>query len=286
MNTAINHGAVVITGASTGIGRACAVYLAAHGFQVFGGIRKQADADSLQAESPSITPIVLDVTKPDQIAQSAQTVQAAVGERGIVGLVNNAGVTATGPVEFLPLDDLRSLWEINVIGIVAVTQAFMPLLRQATYGRIINMSSFGGTISSPYLSAYHASKFALEAISDSMRMELAQWPNLEVVVIKPASIKTPIWEKAVSDFEALLNRMPPQADDYYGEELRTVTKSRQTADATGADPQIVAKAVYEALTKPKPRTRYLLAFNPITFAVLRWLSDRRRDKIVRGSLNL
>lgn len=286
MESAKPHGAVVITGASTGIGRATAIYLDQHGFQVFAGVRKDKDADSLREASSTIIPITLDVTKADQIESSVLAVQDVVGKKGIVGLVNNAGITATGPVEFLPLDDLRFLWEVNVIGLIAVTQAFMPLLRQAAYGRIINMSSFGGTISSPYLAAYHASKFALEAISDSMRMELAPWPNLDVVTIKPASIKTPIWQKAVDDFDDLLNRMPPDARQHYETELKTVTKRRQIADENGADPEIVAEAVYEALTKAKPRTRHLLAFNPIIFAILRWLPDRRRDKVIRRSLGL
>lgn len=286
MNTAKDHGAVVITGVSSGIGQACAIYLAQKGFQVFGGVRKQTDADKLMKEHPHIIPLILDVTKTEQIAQSIETVRETVGEAGIVGLVNNAGVTASGPVEFLPLDDLRGLWEVNVIGVVAITQAFLPLLRQAPHGRIINISSFGGTISSPYLSAYHASKFALEAISDALRMELAQWPNLGVVVIKPASIQTPIWQKAVDDYEALLNRMPPKARDYYEAELKIVTTKRQQADADGADPQIVAEAVYAALTKDKPPTRRLLAFNPFIFAALRWIPDRWRDRVVRKSLGL
>lgn len=286
MNTAEDHGGVVITGASSGIGRVCAIYLAQKGFQVFGGVRKQVDADVLATAHPHIIPLILDVTNTEQIAQSVETVQAAVGAAGIVGLVNNAGVTASGPVEFLPVDDLRALWEVNVIGVVAITQAFLPLLRQARRGRVINMSSFGGTISSPYLSAYHASKFALEALSDALRMELAQWPTLDVVVIKPASIQTPIWQKAVDDYEALLKRMPPQARDYYEAELAIVTAKRQQAEADGDDPQIVAEAVYQALTKDKPPTRRLLAFNPFLFAGLRWIPDRWRDRIVRKSLGL
>ncbi len=286
MNDVKDHKAVVITGASSGIGYSCALFLAQKGFQVFAGVRKQSDAERLQQAIPSVTPLILDVTNAEQIAHSVEVVKNAVRTKGIVGLVNNAGITATAPVEFLSLEELRTVLEVNVIGVVATTKAFMPLLRQAPYGRIINISSLGGTISSPYLSAYHASKFALEAISDAMRMELKAWKNLDVVVIKPASIKTPIWQKAVRDFSALLEQMPDEIRPQYAKELEIVTQHRQKADANGADPEVVAQAVHKALIAPKPRTRYLLAFNPVIFALLRYLPDRWRDSIIRRNLDL
>lgn len=278
--------AVVITGASSGIGKSSALFLAERGFRVFAGVRKDSDAQTLRTESnDNLIPIMLDVTKEELIHQATQTVSKQLDGVHVLGLVNNAGVTASGPVEFLPLDDLRALWEVNVIGIVTVTQAFMPLLRQVQRGHIINISSFGGTISSPFLSPYHASKFALEAISDSLRMELKPW-NINVTVLKPASIKTPIWDKAVNEYESLMARMPPEAQDYYGDALKKVTQSRQDFDAKGGDPQIVAEALYKVLSSPTPPTRRLLALNPFIFAFLRWLPDRWRDRLVMNSLGL
>ncbi|MEX0791398.1 MAG: SDR family NAD(P)-dependent oxidoreductase, partial [Actinomycetota bacterium] len=169
-----DRGAVVITGASTGIGRATAPRLAAIGFRVFAGVRKQADADSLKQEAPAVTPLILDVTDEHSIAEAATAVKAAVGANGLAGLVNNAGITVPGPLEFLPAEDLRRQFEVNVIGPIAVTQAFMPLLR-AGKGRIVNVGSIGGRVSTPFLGAYSASKFAIEAISDALRVELRPW---------------------------------------------------------------------------------------------------------------
>lgn len=287
MSKSISNQIVIITGASSGIGKETALYLAKKGYRVYGGVRKAEDAVMLRdAAGGNIEPLMLDVTKQEQVEQAAATVQEQVHQPELVALVNNAGITTSGPVEFLDLNELRYLWEVNVIGIVAVTQAFMPIIRTAQHGHIINISSFGGTIASPFLSPYHASKFALEAISDSLRMELKPWKNIHVSVIKPASVKTPIWQKAVDDFDSLFERLQPGAREYYNEALRTVTKSRMEFDENGDDPIIVAEAIYETLQAEKPRTRRLLAFNPLIFVLLRFIPDRWRDHIVRRSLRL
>jgi len=170
--TTRNRGTIVITGTSTGIGRAATPWLAKAGFQVFAGVRKVSDAP----EGPGITPLIIDVTDAESIAVAAQTVAAAVGDKGLRGLVNNAGITVPGPLEFLPLDDIRRQLEVNVIGPIALIQAFLPLLRKGR-GRIVNIGSIGGKMASPFLGAYHISKYGMEALSDSLRMELRPWGN-------------------------------------------------------------------------------------------------------------
>jgi NAD(P)-dependent dehydrogenase (short-subunit alcohol dehydrogenase family) len=182
-------GAVVITGTSTGIGRATAVRLAGMGFRVFAGVRKPADADEL-AQTPGITPLIIDVTDPAIVSAAAETVASQTGSAGLRGLVNNAGITVPGPLEFLPLDDLRRQLEVNVIGPIAVTQAFLPLLRRGR-GRIINIGSIGGKMSMPFLGAYHVSKFGMEALSDSLRQELRPW-GIRVSLVEPGGVSTPL----------------------------------------------------------------------------------------------
>jgi NAD(P)-dependent dehydrogenase (short-subunit alcohol dehydrogenase family) len=282
-----HKGIIIITGASSGIGNSTARYLAERGYFVYGGVRKTSDATALRETAPdSLQPLMLDVTKQDQIDAAAARVQQEVQTPGLIVLINNAGITTSGPVEFLPVDELRSLWEVNVTGVVAVTQAFMPLIRAANTGHIINISSFGGSIASPFLAPYHASKFALEAISDSLRMELSPWPNIHVSVVKPASIKTPIWQKAVDDFDSLFERLKPGAREYYDQALRTVTQSRIDFDERGEEPIVVARAIHKIITMSSPPARRLVAFNPVVFVLLRLLPDRWRDRLVRRSVGL
>lgn len=278
-------GAVVITGASTGIGQACALYLDQKGFTVFAGVRKQVDADALKAKSSDrLTPILLDVTNQQQVIESAKIVANSVGEGGIVGLINNAGIAVAAPIEFVPLDRLRQQLEVNVIGLVAVTQAFLPLIRKGK-GRIVNVSSFGGTISSPILSPYNASKFALEALSDSMRMELRPW-GIEVAVIKPAAIKTPIWDKAAASKADLENELPSEAFDLYGDAIDRIVTYSEEANQRGASVDVVSEAIFHALTADKPKTRYMIAMNRFVFTLLKWLPDRIRDRLILRRLGI
>ena len=197
--------AVVITGASTGIGAASATELARHGFSVFAGVRKQRDGERLTAQSGHIVPLLLDVTNSEQIASAAETVCRSVGDAGLAGLVNNAGIVVAGPLEILPLDQLRLQLEVNVVGQIAVTQAFLPLLRKAR-GRIVNMSSLNGRIASPYLAPYAASKHALEAVNNAIRLELRAW-GIRVLVIEPGATTTPIWDKAIAAADALADKV-------------------------------------------------------------------------------
>lgn len=271
---------VLITGASTGIGEACTHYLSQHGYHVFAGVRQETDAARLQREYPSVTPIILDVTNPDHITSTREFLQSALGESGLSALINNAGIATAGPLEFLPLDELRYQLEVNTIGLVGITQALLPFIRQAK-GRIINMSSFGGNISSPFLGPYHASKFALEALSDSLRMELKPW-GIEVIVIKPAAVSTPIWNKAIEDS----THHTPASHDYYRKAYEALIASAQHANRIGVDPSAVAAIVHRALIARKPKTRYLIGFNGLAYIGLQLLPDRWRDRLVMQSLGL
>ena len=236
---------VLISGASTGIGRASAVRLAGAGWDVFAGVRKAEDGESVRAESPDrIHPVILDVTDQATIDATGQFVREAVGDRGLNGLVNNAGITVQGPLEFLPVDELRRQLDVNVIGQVAVTQAVMPEIRAAA-GRIVNMSSVGGRVAHPFLGPYNASKFAMEALTDSLRKELRPW-GIHVIVVEPGSMATEIWEK--------------------GER--------------GGSPDKVAKVVERALTASRPRTRYLVGPDAKAQVVLDTiLPDRAFDAV-------
>ena len=191
--------AVVITGASTGIGAASAVELARRGFCVFAGVRKDDDGGRLKDQSPQIVPLLLDVTDTRQIAAAAEHVGRAVGDAGLAGLVNNAGIVVAGPLEILPLDRLRLQLEVNVVGQIAVTQAFLPLLRKAR-GRIVNIGSFNGRIASPYLAPYAASKHALEAITNALRSELRAW-RIRVSVIEPWKFRMELMQQSGSEDE-------------------------------------------------------------------------------------
>jgi NAD(P)-dependent dehydrogenase (short-subunit alcohol dehydrogenase family) len=280
---------VIITGASTGIGAACALYLNRLGWQVFAGVRKQADGEALQqaagethlqdASHLSLTPLLLDVTDAASIAAAAEIVAAAAGPAGLAGLVNNAGIALTGPLEFLPIADLRQQLEVNVIGQVAVTQAFLPLLRQGQ-GRIVNMGSISGRIAMPFLGPYAASKFALEALTDSLRVELRPW-NLHVAIVEPGPIATPIWAKSLAVADDFIRHLPPHGRGLYGPALAAARERGIHSNRAGIPPEAVARVVAHALTAQRPRTRYLVG-RGLWLAVLltKFFPDRLRDWLI------
>ena len=278
--------AVVITGASTGIGAACALELDRRGFQVFAGVRTDAAAQRLRQQATGrLTPVMLDVTDPAGIAEAARTVTAAVGDEGLWGLVNNAGIVVAGPLELIPVEELRRQLEINLIGPVAVTQAMLPLLRTGR-GRIVNVGSLNGRLVVPFLGPYCASKFALEAITDALRLELRRW-GIAVSVVEPGSVKTPIWDKTEAEADRLAERAGARLDELYGRDLAAFRAMAHRQAEQGMPVQKVVRAVVHALTSRRPKTRYPLG-SQTRWAIFaaRFLPDRLRDWVVRMTVGL
>jgi NAD(P)-dependent dehydrogenase (short-subunit alcohol dehydrogenase family) len=272
--------AVLVTGASTGIGRATALYLAARGFRVFASVRKEKDA----AELPDASPVVLDVTDADSIRAASEVVSRALGDEALVGLVNNAGIAVSGPLEFLEMSEIRRQFDVNLFGQIAMTQAFLPLLRRARRGRIVNMSSISGRIAAPLLGPYTMSKFALEAFSDALRRELEPF-GISVSVVEPGVIKTPIWDKGVDSSKERVARMPEKALELYGRRIEHLRKRAQEMSESGIPAEEVAKAVHHALVSKRPRTRYLVGADAKMAARLAWLlPDRALDRLMRRRL--
>jgi NAD(P)-dependent dehydrogenase (short-subunit alcohol dehydrogenase family) len=271
---------VVITGASTGIGEACALRMDKLGWRVFAGVRKPADAERLRHEaSERLATLTLDVTDGAQIAAAAQQVATMVGAAGLNGLVNNAGIGVGGPLEFVPLDELRRQLEVNVVGQVAVTQAFLPLIRKAK-GRIVNTGSIGGTIATPFIAPYNASKFAMEAVTDALRMELRPW-GIHVSIVKPGNIKTPIWDKAQASISELDETLPPEAHALYEATLAAMRKNIEQLASSGIPPARVAGVVAHALTSRQPKTRYIVGFDAhVQRLIARAVPDRTRDGLI------
>lgn len=284
-------GTVVVTGASSGIGRACALHLAACGFDVFAGVRRDEDGALLRAAGGGrVEPIRIDVTDAESIAVAARTIAARTGAAGITGLVNNAGIGVAGMLELLPLDDLRRQLEVNVVGLVAVTQAFLPALRRARAqgdrARIVHVGSSNGYFAPPLLGAYNASKFAVEAISDTMRRELAPW-GIEVSLVEPGAIDTPIFDKSSRDADDRLAKLPEDAQRLYGPLIEAIRRSVAKRTGGARPPRAVALAVEHALRATPPRTRYRVGADATVQWVLgRWLPDRWADAVLRRFLGL
>jgi NAD(P)-dependent dehydrogenase (short-subunit alcohol dehydrogenase family) len=278
-------GHVVVTGASTGIGNATALHLDSLGFAVFAGVRKDEDAERLtNAGSDRLRALKIDVTDAASISSAQAEVGSAIGEAGLAGLVNNAGVAVSGPVEFVPVDQLRHQLEVNLIGQVAVTQAFLPQLRAAR-GRIVNVSSIGGRIGLPLAGPYAASKFALEGISDSLRREVRHL-GVEVVLIEPGGVKTPIWEKGTKAADAMLADMPADAQKLYGKLIDGIREETvKIASKTGIEPSEVAEVIGRALTVAKPKTRYLVGKDAkMRGAIAKRVPDRAFDAMIARML--
>jgi NAD(P)-dependent dehydrogenase (short-subunit alcohol dehydrogenase family) len=266
--------AALVTGASSGIGRASAVRLASSGWRVFGGVRTDADASSLREHG--VEPVVLDVTDPEQISAAA----AAVGPE-LHGLVDNAGIAVAAPLELVPLDELRRQLEVNVVGQVAVLQAVLPALRRV-HGRVVLMGSIGGRSALPFLGPYAASKHALEAFADVLRVELGPW-GMAVSIVEPASVKTAIWTKGASHADALREGIGADAAALYAERMqrfRAVALKR----GPGIDPDVVASAVEHALTASRPKARYVVGRDAHLRAWIERLPTRLRDRVLTRAL--
>jgi NAD(P)-dependent dehydrogenase (short-subunit alcohol dehydrogenase family) len=272
-------GKVVVTGASTGIGEATAQHLKGLGFDVHAGVRKPEDAERLR--DSGVTPLTLDVTDEQSIAAA----RAEVGDGPLAGLVNNAGIAVSGPIEFVPIDELRRQLEVNLIGQVAVTQAFLPQLRQAR-GRVVNVSSIGGRVALPLMSPYNASKFALEAVSDSLRRELRPH-GVQVSVVEPGGVKTPIWRKGNSAADELLASAPPEAERLYGGMVAALREEADKIDReTGLPPEAIAEVIGRALTARRPRTRYLVGSDAkLRARAAALLPDRVMDALIARTLS-
>jgi NAD(P)-dependent dehydrogenase (short-subunit alcohol dehydrogenase family) len=277
---------IVITGASTGIGEACALYLDSRGFKVLAGVRKSEDGDRLrEAASNDLTPILIDVTRCHSIAVASEEVHRQVGETGLHGLVNNAGVSVNAPLEFLSLDDLRMQLEVNLIGQVAVTQALLPLLRRAK-GRVVNVGSISGRVASPMFGPYCMSKFGLSAFSDSLRRELRPW-GIKVSLVEPGAVATPIWQKSFNRFEDTVKKLPERAHELYGPSMAALRKAAEDMSDAAIPVEEVTKVVASALTVANPRTRYLVGPDAKLMARISWLlPDKILDWLLLKRLGL
>lgn len=273
---------ILITGASKGIGRATALHLDRKGYTVLAGVRSTADGDQLRREgSGRLQPIVLDITSEADIAEAVDWVEHLTGQKGLDGLVNNAGIAVSAPLEFMPIEEFRRQMDVNLIGHLAVTQALLPAIRRAQ-GRIINVSSVGGRIAGPMIGAYHASKFAIEALTDTLRQELSPW-HIQVVSIEPGAIATPIWETSLNTADRLLAAMPMQGREYYGPAMDRARASAQKNAKNGLPPDRVALVIEQALTAPVPKTRYVVGMDArIGTRILANLPDRLRDWVLRS----
>jgi NAD(P)-dependent dehydrogenase (short-subunit alcohol dehydrogenase family) len=247
---------VVVTGASTGIGRATALRLDAAGWRVFAGVRKEADAESLRAEaSERLTPVTLDVADDEVIASAAQLLGTELADTGLDGLVNNAGISLPSPLETMPIEDFRRQIDVNLTGQVAVTQAMLPLLREAR-GRVVFISSIGGRIAFPFTGAYHAAKFGIEAVGDVFRRELRR-TGISVSIVEPGSIATDIWDRGEQASDEITGRSPRQ-DALYGDAIEKYRKTVRGVADRGIPPAKVAGVIEHALSANRPRTRYLV----------------------------
>jgi NAD(P)-dependent dehydrogenase (short-subunit alcohol dehydrogenase family) len=272
-------GKILITGASTGIGQACAIHFAQLGYDVLAGVRKPADGEAFQAHSlPNITPVLLDVTRPESIDGAL----AAAGREPLAGLVNNAGIAVVGPLELVPIEEWRRQFEVNVIGLVAVTQACLPLLRRGR-GRIVNIGSIAGRSALPGSAAYDASKFAIEAITDALRIELDPW-GISVSVIEPGAVATPIWQKTLGAVDDLSRQAAPESYALYAGLMARVRKEAETPRNPVAAGEVV-KAVTHAMMARRPKTRYLVGRDARLWLLLNLLPDRWRDRVILGDLN-
>ena len=267
---------VLVTGASSGIGETTALRLSRNGWRVLAGVRREEDAERLRAAG--LRPLLLDVTEPEQIAAAAEE----VGTAPLQGLVNNAGIAMAVPLELLPVDELRRVLEVNVVGQLAVTQALLPALRRG-HGRVVNMSSIAGRSSLPMLGAYGASKHALEGLTDALRVELRPF-GIEVVAIEPGTIATPIWTRGGRHADELMARAPAAVAALYADRVASLRRVAQKRGPGGGSPETVAVAVERALTSTRPRARVLVGRDARARAMIERLPVRLRDRTLERIL--
>lgn len=275
---------VVVTGVSTGIGWGAVKVLTAQGFHVFGSVRKQADADRLSAEfGAAFTPLLFDVTDEAAVRAGARQVEAALEGETLAGLVNNAGIAVAGPLLYLSIDDWRQQLEVNLTGVVIATQAFAPLLGAGTRvkdpGRIVNISSVGGRNANPFMAPYCTSKFGLEGLSESLRREMLPF-GVDVVVVAPGAVATPIWDKADQIDTARY------ANTVYGPALERLRQYMLSIGKSGLPPERIGEAIATALTAPNPKVRYVVSPSPMQVLMTEVLPKRTLDRITGKRLGL
>lgn len=268
---------VVVTGASSGIGRAAAEQLAAAGFHVLAGVRN--DNDAAAVSSDQVEAVRLDITDEEQVAALVRRVQSDPQARPLRAVVNNAGIAVAAPVEVIPLADWRRQFEANFFGHVGVIQALLPALLSSR-GRVINISSIGGLVAGPTYGAYSASKFAMEAMSDALRREVQRF-GVDVVLVEPGAIATPIWEKGLNAAATLQSAMSDEQRRRYGKINARAFQRAREATANGVAPEKVAEVITKAITVPRPRTRYLVGRDAkITARLAALLPDRVMDRMI------
>ncbi|MEO0399616.1 MAG: SDR family NAD(P)-dependent oxidoreductase [Pseudomonadota bacterium] len=287
-NTASSYAtdAAVVTGASSGIGRAAAKALIDRGWRVFGSVRKEADAEATsEALGPAFTPLLFDVTDDGAIRDAASDVADALEGRTLKGLVNNAGIALAGPVRYLPLETVERQFDVNIFGVVRTTQAFLPLLGADTAfkgapGKIVNMSSVAGKIATPFMAPYAMSKHALEALSASLRRELIIH-GIDVVVVGPGAVKTPIWDKG-EDLDISL-----YIDTEYGELLERMRGLMTAAGEGGLPAEAIGTLVADILEGKERKTRYAILRNKFTnWTLPRLFPERMLDKAIAGRFGI
>ncbi|MFD9404336.1 SDR family oxidoreductase [Streptomyces sp. NPDC060011] len=268
---------VVVTGASTGMGASTARELARRGFHVLAGVRRDADA----IRATGVEPVILDITEPEQV--EALAARVAADSRTLHALVNNAGVQVNAPVEALPMAEWRRVFEVNLFGHIAVTQALLPELLR-TKGRVINISSIGGKYVMATYGAYAGAKFALEAVSDSLRREVAPL-GVQVVVVEPGGVRTEIAARGIATANDLAARMTPEQDRRYGDLVRANNRLMASGTASGMTADAAAQVIVKAVTTRRPRPRYTAGRDAALIMRLgRLLSDRTLDRILAANL--
>ncbi|WP_433414709.1 SDR family oxidoreductase [Microtetraspora malaysiensis] len=270
---------IVVTGASTGMGASAARELARQGFHVLAGVRRDRDADAIR--STGIEPVILDITKSEQV--EALATRVASDPRALHALVNNAGVQVNAPVEALPMAEWRRVFEVNLFGHIAVTQALLPALLRSK-GRVINISSVGGKIAMATYGAYAGAKFALEAVSDSLRREVAPL-GVQVVVVEPGGVRTEMAARGIATANHLAAQMTPDQDERYGSLVQANNKLMASGTASGLTADAAARVIAKAVTTHRPRTRYTAGRDAALITRLaRMLSDRTLDRVLAANL--
>jgi NAD(P)-dependent dehydrogenase (short-subunit alcohol dehydrogenase family) len=280
--------AVVITGTSSGIGRAAALALSAKGFTVYAGVRKVADGKALKAASVGdIRPLHVDVTEQASIEAAVAHVDEAVGKHGLAGLINNAGVGAPWPMELIPLDEFRYQLEVNLIGQLAVTQAFLPLIKRGK-GRIINVGSEGGRITMPFLGPITSAKHGLVSVNDALRMELRPW-GVKVCIVEPGATQSSAPTKLVDNGRRAVNELftAQGRADYGSRFTHVIEKIAAGHERIGSPPEVIAAAVVKAMIARRPRSRYPVGGHAKLLTRLqRVLPDRAMDALFIRMLGL